>query len=75
VRGEPPPVVVCLFISAENNGPASGMGAQAHMSCTWRAGSWMRRRQTVVQGASYRPAVTRLSTSTESSGPVSDTGA
>jgi hypothetical protein len=34
-----PPVVVHPFISAEDNGLASGMGARTHMSYTWRAGS------------------------------------
>jgi hypothetical protein len=28
-------VVVRLFISAENNSPASNTGAQAHKSCNW----------------------------------------
>jgi hypothetical protein len=31
-RSEPPPAVVRLFISAENNGPVSDMGAWAHES-------------------------------------------
>jgi hypothetical protein len=44
------------------------------MSCTWHAGSWVQRSRTAAQSACYRPAVTRLFTSAESSGPVSDTG-
>jgi hypothetical protein len=61
-EGEPPreeacyrPAVVRLFVFTATNGPASGMGAQAHMSCTWRAGSWVRRRQTATQGGYCRP--------------------
>jgi hypothetical protein len=75
VWGELPPVVVCLFIFAENNGPTSGMGAQAHISCTWRAGSWVRRRRTIAQGAYYRPVVARLFISAATNDPVSGAGA
>jgi hypothetical protein len=31
-RSEPPPTVVRLFISAENNGPVYDMGGQGHKS-------------------------------------------
>jgi hypothetical protein len=39
------PTVVRPLIFAATSGPTSGMGAQAHMSCTWRAGFCVRRRR------------------------------
>jgi hypothetical protein len=40
------PTVVRPLVFAATSGPTPGMGAQAHMSCTWRAGFCVRRRQT-----------------------------
>jgi hypothetical protein len=41
-----PLAVVRPLIFAATSGPTSGMGAQAHMSCTWRVGFYVRRRRT-----------------------------
>jgi hypothetical protein len=40
------PAVVRPHGFTTTSGPTSGMGAQAHMSCTWRAGFCVRRRRT-----------------------------
>jgi hypothetical protein len=53
-RSAPSPAIARLFTFTAINGLASGMGAQAHMSCTWHAGSWVRRRRTAAQGVRHR---------------------
>jgi hypothetical protein len=43
-RGEPPPAVVCLFISAaRNNGLVYDTGARAHESFSLGSSSWVKR--------------------------------
>jgi hypothetical protein len=42
------PAVVRPLVFAATSGPTSGMGAQAHMSCTWRARFCVQRRRTDV---------------------------
>jgi hypothetical protein len=40
------PAVVRPLVFTATSGPTSSMGAQAHMSCTWRAGFYVQRKRT-----------------------------
>jgi hypothetical protein len=57
------------------SGPTPGIGAQAHMSCTWRAGFCVWRRRTAAHEACYRPAVVRPLVFAATSGPTPSMGA
>jgi hypothetical protein len=41
--------------SASTGGPTSGMGAQAHMSCTQRAGFWVQKSHTAARANTAPP--------------------
>jgi hypothetical protein len=87
MRSTPPPAVVCLFTSAEtSSGPASSsLPKTTAQPLAWGARPTCHapgvpvpvceEGKTAAQGAWYRPAVTHLFISAESSKPVSDTGA
>jgi hypothetical protein len=58
VRSEPPLAVVRPFISAENNGPVSDTGGQAHESYSLGVGSWVRKERTAARASSGPPQKT-----------------
>jgi hypothetical protein len=49
------PTVVRPLGFAAASCPTSGMGAQAHMSCTWRAGFWLQRSRTAARANTTSP--------------------
>jgi hypothetical protein len=49
------PAVVRPLGFAAASGPTSGMGAQAHMSCTWRAGFCVQRSRTAARASTTPP--------------------
>jgi hypothetical protein len=49
------PAVVLPFVFAATSGPTSGMGAQAHMSCTRRAGFWVQKTRTAARANTAPP--------------------
>jgi hypothetical protein len=54
-EGEPPPAVVRLSISAENNDPVYDTGAQAHKSYSLGVGSWVQKERTTARASIAPP--------------------
>ena len=49
------PAVARPLSFAATGGPTSGMGAQAHMSCPWRASFWVQRSHTAARANTASP--------------------